>query len=110
MHALIKSEAYYLINDTVIRRWENKATLKRCADNLRMRLQCTGRAYTNIFTITIRENSAVVTACGYTFTMAENFVYANIEELLEIQHDNKALRKFLLKAEVKNNVRVSVCA
>ena len=95
MHALIKSEAYYLITDTVIRCWENKATLKRCADNLRTRLLCTGRAYTNIFAVAMRENSAVVTACGYTFTMNGKFVCANMEHLLEIQYDGKALRKFL---------------
>ena len=104
MHALIKSEAYYLMSDPIIRRWENRATLKRRAENLRTRSRCTGRAYTNIFAVEMRENSAVVTACGYTFTMAENFVCKNIEHLLEIQHDGKALQKFLLKAEVKNNV------
>jgi len=97
MHALIKSEAYYLINDTVIRRWENKATLKRCADNLRTRLLCTGRAYTNIFAVAMRENSAVVTACGYTFTMNREFVCASIEKFLEVQYNNTELRKFLEK-------------
>ncbi len=100
MHALIKSEAYYLTTDTVIRRWENRATLKRCADNLRTRLLCTGRAYTNIFTIAMRENSAVVTACGYTFTMTGKFVCANMEKFLEIQHNNTEFQKFLKKYSV----------
>ena len=104
MHALIKSEAYYLMSDPVIQKWEKRPMMKRRAENLRTRLQCTGRAYTNIFAVEMQENSAIVTACGYTFTMAENFVYANIEHLLEIQYDGKALQKFLLKAEVKNNV------
>ena len=97
MHALIKSEAYYLTTDPVIQRWEKKATLKRRASSLRTRLQCTGRAYTNIFAVIMRENSAIVTACGYTFTMAENFVYANTERLLELQADHVALQKFLEK-------------
>lgn len=100
MHALIKSEAYYLTTDTVIRRWENKATLKRCADNLRTRLQCTGRAYTNLFMIAMRENSAIVTACGYTFTMNRNFVCANMEKFLEVQYDHTALQKFLEKHSI----------
>lgn len=97
MHALIKSEAYYLTNDPIIRRWENKATLKRCADNLRMRLQCTGRAYTNLFTIAMRKNCAMVTACGYTFTMNREFVCASMEKFLEVQYNNTELRKFLEK-------------
>ena len=97
MHALIKSEAYYLMSDPVIQRWEKKADLKRCAGGLRMRLQCTGRAYTNIFMITALDNSAIVETCGRTFTIAEKFLGANIERLLELQADHVALQKFLEK-------------
>lgn len=100
MHALIKSEAYYLMSDPVIQKWEKRPMMKRRAENLRTRLQCTGRAYTNIFAVEMRENSAVVTACGYTFTMAENFVCKNIEKFLEIQYDHTALRKFLEKHSI----------
>lgn len=97
MHTLIKSEAYYLINDPVIRRFENSVTLHKRAESLRMRLQCTGRAYTNIFMITLRENSAIVFTCGKTFTLTKNFVMKNIADILEIQHNHEKLKKYLSK-------------
>lgn len=101
MHALIKSEAYYLTHDSVIQRWENKGTMQRRAQSLLTRLQCTGKAYTNIFMITLRENSAIVVTCGKTFKVTENFVMKNIAEILEIQYDHTKLQKFLLRNSKK---------
>lgn len=95
MHALIKSEAYYLINDPVIKKWESRVSLRKCAENMFMRLQYTGKAYTNIFTITMRENTAIVNVCGKTFNVSKGFICANIERMLEIQHDYKAFQKLL---------------
>ena len=97
MHALIKSEAYYLTHDPVIQRWENRTTLHKRAESLRMRLQCTGKAYTNIFMITLRENFAIVVTCGKTFVLSKNFVIKHIAEILEMQHDHEKLKKYLLK-------------
>lgn len=97
MHALIKSEAYYLMTDPVISRWESRSTVRRRVESVRMKLRITGRARTNIMDIQVRENSAIVKACGYTFTLTEKFVGANIERLLELQADHVALQKFLEK-------------
>ena len=98
MHALIKSEAYYLINDPVIRRFENRVTLRKCAESLRMRLRCTGRASTNIFNMTMRENSVIIAiiTCGKTFKLSEN-ICDNLENVLAVQDDNKQLQKYLMK-------------
>lgn len=98
MHALIKSEAYYLINDPVIQRWENRVTLRKCAESLRMRLHCTGRASTNIFNLFVRDNSIIISiiTCGKTFKLSEN-ICDNLENVLAVQGDNKQLQKYLMK-------------
>ena len=98
MHALIKSEAYYLTHDPVIQRWENRVTVRKCAESLRMRLRCTGRASTNIFNMTMRENSVIIAivTCGKTFKLSEN-ICDNLENVLAVQDDNKQLQKYLMK-------------
>lgn len=97
MHALIKSEAYYLMTDPVISRWESRSTVRRRVESVRMKLRLTGRARTNIMDISMRENSAIVKTCGYTFTLTEKFLCANIERLLEVQQDRAALLELLEK-------------
>lgn len=98
MHTLIKSEAYYLINDPVIQRWENRVTVKKCAESMRMRLKCTGRASTNIFNMTMRENSVIISiiTCGKIFRLSMD-ICENLEDVLAIQNDNKQLQKYLIK-------------
>ena len=95
MHALIKSEAYYLMTDPVIRKWENGVTLRRREESLRMRLQCTGKAYTNLFMVTVRENSAIVQTGGRSYRMSAAFVLANIGEFLSRQHAHAGFQKWL---------------
>lgn len=98
MHTLIKSEAYYLINDPVIRHWENRVTLRKCAESLRIRLRCTGRANTNILDLTMQDNSVIISiiTCGKTFRLSMD-VCENLEDVLSIQDDNKQLQKYLMK-------------
>lgn len=99
MHTLIKSEVYYLINDPVIRKFENRVTLRKCAESMRTRLKCTGRASTNIFSMTImRENSVIIdiVTCGKTFRLSMD-VCDNLENVLSVQNDNKQLQKYLMK-------------
>ena len=98
MHALIKSEAYYLTHDPVIQRWENRVTMRKCAESLRMRLKCTGRASTNIFNMTMRENSVIIAiiTCGKIFRLSMD-VCENLEDVLAVQDNNKQLQKYLIK-------------
>ena len=102
MPKTLKSEAYYLTHDPVIRRWENKTSLYKCAQSLRLRLQCTGHAYTNIFMVTVTDNdeNAVVTACGRTFTLECDFVCNNLEHLLALQYDHSKFQKYLAQNSV----------
>lgn len=97
MHALIKSEAYYLTHDPVIRRWENNPNLRKRAENLRISLQYTGCAHTNIFMLTMRENQVSVTTCGRTFVLSMEFVCGNLGKFLEMQGDHKLFQKYLAR-------------
>lgn len=98
MHALIKSEAYYLTHDPVIQRWENRVTMRKCAESLRMRLKCTGRASTNIFNLSIQEDFIIISiiTCGKIFRLSMD-VCENLEDVLMLQNDNKQLQKYLIK-------------
>ena len=98
MHALIKSEAYYLVTDPVIRKWENGVTLRRRAESLRNRLQYTGRAYTRIFMLVMREKTVTVITGGRSFELSTARVMGNIEEFLVMQYDREQFRKYLARA------------
>lgn len=95
MHALIKSEAYYLTHDPVITRWENRRTLAQRAESMRAKLRYAGMASTNILTVTMAENSVIVSTGGRTFAVESRFALANLENLLMLQGDCTQLRKFL---------------
>ena len=100
MHALIKSEAYYLTHDPVIRRWENNPALRKRAENLRICLQYAGCANTRIFTLVMRETGVAVMTCGHTFMVAWDFVCENLENFLEMQDDRKQFQKYLARHAV----------
>lgn len=97
MHALIKSEAYYLTHDPVITRWENRRTLAQRAESMRAKLRYAGMATTNILTLTMAENSVIVSTGGRTFVVESWFALANLEKLLALQGDCAGLRKYLTK-------------
>ena len=98
MHALIKSEAYYLTHDPVITRWENRRTLRQRAESMRAKLRYAGMASTNVLTLTMAENFVIVSTGGRTFVVESWFVLANLEKLLMLQGECTQLRKFLEKA------------
>lgn len=97
MHALIKSEAYYLTHDPVIQQWENRASLRRRAESLRNRLQYTGRAYTRIFMLVMRGTSVTVTTGGRRFELSAARVMGDIEEFLVMQYDRVQFQKYLAR-------------
>lgn len=97
MHALIKSEAYYLTHDPVIRKWENNPALKKRADKMRDTLKYTGKASTNIFVLIMQENSFNVMVEGYSFVCSTSVIFENIEKFLQLQDEPKQLRKYLAK-------------
>lgn len=97
MHALIKSEAYYLMTDPVIRKWENGVTLRRQAESLRNRLQYTGRAYTRIFMLIMRESVVTVITGGNSFKLNSSFVLKSIGDFLVMQHNHAQFEKYLHK-------------
>ena len=101
MHALIKSEAYYLTHDPVISHWENRKDVHKQAEKLRIGLQYTGRAYTRIFLLVRRGNVVYVITNRHTFALALDFVLENLENFLAIQSDGKQFQKFLERNSVK---------